>query len=161
MSKMKLWLLGLASLLIMGFSTSCVPPTPPECRAFLNLPREERHAEFRTYEIEKQLDVYLCTMKAELPDVGLADEVANRGEAVIGPIVAKLKSVSSETDKYEMIHLLEVMSERGYLRGKKDVIAQISDVIDAMKTDSIKHRSAESLKKIQLNSGIKPFTYVP
>ena len=161
MSKMRLSLLGLACLLMSGFSTACVPPTPPECRAFLNLPREQRHAEFRSYEIEKQLDVYLCTMKAELPEVGLADEVANRGEAVIGPVIAKLKSVPSETDKYLMIHLLEVMSERGYLRGKKDVIAQISDVVDAMKMDSIKQRSAESLKKIQQNSGIKPFTYVP
>jgi len=158
---MKLWLLGLACVLILGFLTACVPPTPPECRAFLNSPREERHAEFRKYDIEKQLDVYLCTTKAELPDVGLADEMANRGEVVIGPIIAKLKSVSSETDKYEMIHLLEIMSERGYLQGKKDVVAQISDVVGSIKTDSIKQRSAESLKKIQLNSGIKPFTYVP
>jgi hypothetical protein len=160
MSKMRFLLLGLICLLLSGFSTACVPPTPPECRAFLNLPREQRHAEFRTYEIEKQLDVYLCTSKSELPDVGLADEVANRGEVAMGPIIAKLESVQSEADKYEMIHLLEVMSERGYLRGKKEVIAQISDVIDEMKLDPIKQRSVASLKKIQLNSGLKPFTYV-
>jgi hypothetical protein len=83
MSKMKLGLLGLACLPMSGFSTACVPPTPPECRPFLNLPREQRHTEFRTYPIEKQLDVYLCAMKSEPPDLTLADDIANRGPEVI------------------------------------------------------------------------------
>jgi hypothetical protein len=72
-------------------------------------------------------------MKNEPPDLSLASDIANRGEEANGPVLVKLKSTSNEGDQYDLIYVLEVMSERGYLRGKKDVIAQISNVIDGMK----------------------------
>jgi len=53
------------------------------------------------------------------------------------------------------------MSRNGHLRGRTDVVATISDVVDDMKLARIKEDSQELIKKIRINSGIKPFTYVP
>ena len=159
MSKIRLFGFGSISLLL-GLSTGCVPPTPMQCRPFLALPREQRHSEFRTYPIEKQLDVYLCAMKAEPPDLTLADDITDRGAEAIPFVLTKLESVRSEVDQEDLIYLLGVISDRGYLRGRKDVVAKISNVIDSMKISQIRESSVERLRKIQINSGIKPFTYV-
>jgi hypothetical protein len=100
-------------------------------------------------------------MHVEPPDMGLADLVAKRGESATPIVVQKLKTADREIDQEDLIYLLEVMSDRGLLRGRKDVIADISQVIDNMKISQVKHTSEERLKKIQINSGIKPFTYIP
>jgi hypothetical protein len=160
MSKMRLLLFGLMCLFGFGSFSACVPLTPSECRAFLNLPGEQRHAEFRGYQIDKQLDVYLCVMRAEAPDLALADDIAARGSEVIPFVLAKLRSAKSEVDQADLIYLLEVISDRGYLRGRKDVVSEVSNVIDSMKISQTRQTSLESLRKIQINSGIKPFTYI-
>lgn len=122
--------------------------------------REQGYAKFRTYPIEKQLDVYLCAMHVEPPDLGLADEIAKQGEPVIPALIERLKSSEREIDQEDIIYVFEVMSDSGTLRGRKDVIADISQVIDNMKISQVKQASEERLKKIQINSGIKPFNYV-
>jgi hypothetical protein len=132
-----------------------------ECRDVIDVPREQGYAKFETYPIETQLDVYLCAMHVEPPDLGLADLIAKRGESAIPIVTQKLKTADREIDQEDLIYLFEVMSDRGLLRGRKDVIADISQVIDNMKITQVKQRSEESLKKIEINTGIKPFTYVP
>ena len=76
------------------------------------------------------------------------------------PSLKKLKKTSNEIEQQDLIYLLAVMSDKGYLRDRKEVVSAISDVIDTMKIDSVKKASQESLKRIQINSGVKPFTYV-
>ena len=129
------------------------------CGGFSDLPYERQRAEFRTYPIEKQLDVYLCMMDSEPPHSELADEIADRGPEAIPSVVAKMKAVKGESDQTNLVYLLEFFSERGHLIGRKDVIADVSAVISNMKVDSVRQRSEESLKKIEIESHIKPFTY--
>jgi hypothetical protein len=131
-----------------------------ECMDVIDVPREQGYAKFETYPIEKQLDVYLCAMNVEPPDLGLADLIAKRGESAIPIVLQKLKTAKREIDQEDIIYLLEVMSDRGLLRDRKDVIADISDVIESMKISQSRQSSLERLKKIQINSGVKPFTYV-
>lgn len=133
---------------------------PQDCRDVIDVSREQGYAKFRTYPIEKQLDVYLCAMHVEPPDLGLADEIAKQGEPVIPALIERLKSSEREIDQEDIIYVFEVMSDSGTLRGRKDVIADISQVIDNMKISQVKQASEERLKKIQINSGIKPFNYV-
>ena len=52
------------------------------------------------------------------------------------------------------------MSDHGLLRGRKDVIADISEVIDKMTISQVQQRSKEMLRKIEIANVIKPFTYV-
>jgi hypothetical protein len=52
------------------------------------------------------------------------------------------------------------MSRKGHLGGRTDVVARISDVVDNMKFAPTKEDSRVRLKKIQINSDVKPFTYV-
>jgi len=134
---------------------------PQECRDVVDVPREQGYTKFRSYPLEKQLDVYLCAMHVEPPDLGLADLIAEQENSAIPTVVEKLKTAEREIDQDNLIYLLEVMSDRGLLRGRKDVIADISEVIDNMKIRQVKQRSEERLKKIQIANGIKPFSYVP
>jgi len=159
MSKINLFLFGPVAMLICVLYSTCPPRPPEQCRAFLQLPQQQRRAEFRGYPLDKQLDVYLCAMKTEPPNSSLAYDIADQGEQAIPALVNKLKGTKSEVDQEYLIYVLEVMSDRSYLRSRKDVVAEISNVIDSMKISQIRESSLESLKKIQINSGIKPFTY--
>ena len=130
-----------------------------ECKAFTDLSREQQRVEFRTFSIEKQLDIYLCAMKAKPPDLSFAQYVADRGEEVIPIVIAKMKTVRKEVEQEDLIYILELISDRGDLRGRKDIMAELSQIIDAMKIDTVRERSLEKLKKIEINSGIRPLTY--
>jgi len=157
MSKMKLRSFVPIALLSLGL-LDCGPKS--ECRQFFALNLEQRHREFRTYPIDKQLDVYLCAMRVEPPDTSLANDIADRGSEAIPLVLARMKSVKSEVEQEILIQVMEASAERGYLRNRKDVVAEISNVIDSMKISQVRERSLESLKQIEVNSGIKPFTYV-
>lgn len=103
--------------------------------------------------MEKQLDIYLCLMKREPPGSEFAYDIADRGEEAIPYVIARLKKVDGETEKRDLIYLLEVMSDRDYLRGKKDILNQVKEVICSMKISTIREQSLEDLKRIQINSG--------
>jgi hypothetical protein len=87
MSKMILALLLIMFLILRGCEQR-----PQECRDVIDVPREQGYAKFRSYPLEKQLDVYLCAMHVEPPDIGLADEIAERGDSAIPPVIQKLKT---------------------------------------------------------------------
>lgn len=130
---------------------------PQECRDVIDVPREQGYAKFRSYPLEKQLEVYLCAMHVEPPDTGLADEIAERGDSAIPTVMQKLKTAEREIDQEDLIYLFEVMSDRGLLRGRKELIADITQVIDNMKISQVKQRSEERLKRIEITNGMKPF----
>ena len=100
-------------------------------------------------------------MRQEPPSIGLAYDIADHGVTIIPLLIERLKAAKSEMDQKYLIYVFEVMSDRGYLRGRTDVVSAISDVVDRMKLAPIKEDSQELLKKIRINTGVKPFTYVP
>jgi hypothetical protein len=100
-------------------------------------------------------------MRSEPPDLDLADVIADRGEEAIPLLMNRLKTSKDEMDQENLIRVFEVMSEKGYLRGRTDVVSAINDAVDQMKFAPIKEDSQELLKKIRINTGVKSFTYVP
>src|SRR6266404_5728469 len=153
------WVLGL--LIVSPWLLHSCDRRSPECEAFLALSPNERQVESRKQPTDKQIDMYLCAMRGEPPDLDLAYVIADRGEAAIPLLMDKLKITKDEMDQEDLIRVFEVMSEKGYLRERTDVVSAISDVVDQMKIAPIKEDSQELLKKIRINTGIKPFTYVP
>jgi hypothetical protein len=139
---------------------ACTNGRSPECEAFLALSPTNRDIEFKKYSAARQIDMYLCATKQEPPGLELADQISDRGEEAIPLLMEKLKTANSEVDKHDLIYVFEVMSRTGYLRGRTDVVAEISDIVNGMKVAPVKEDSRERLKKIQINSGVKPFTYV-
>jgi hypothetical protein len=153
------WVLGF--LIVSSWLLHSCDRRSPECDAFLALSPNERQVESRKQPTDKQIDMYLCAMRGEPPDLDLAYVIADRGEAAIPLLMDKLKITKDEMDQEDLIRVFEVMSEKGYLRGRTNVVSAISDVVDQMKIAPIKGDSQELLKKIRINTGIKPFTYVP
>jgi hypothetical protein len=151
---------GVFLLITLLFSSSsCREQRSPECEDFLALSASRRAEEARNYPIDKQIDMHLCAMRQEPPDLELAYQIADRGGEAIPLLVLKLKNTKNEVDQEHLIYVFEVISDKGHLRGRKDVIATISDVVDAMKIAPVKEDSQESLKKIRINSGLQ-FNYV-
>ena len=72
---------------------------PQECRDVIDVPHEQGYANFRTYPLEKQLEVYLCAMHVEPPEIGLANEIAQRRDSVIPAVIQKLKASEREIDQ--------------------------------------------------------------
>ncbi len=112
MSKINLFVFGPLALLICALYSTCPPRPPEQCREFLQLSHQQRHAEFRAYPLDKQLDVYLCAMKTEPPNSSLANDIADQGEQAIPALVNKLKVTKSEVDQEDLIYVFELMSDR-------------------------------------------------
>ena len=152
----------LALVIASGCAQTCDrPKRSAQCEAFLSLPRPRRVIEAKTFSTDKQIDMYLCSTTEAPPDRELAYQIAERGDAAIPLVVGRLMAEKDELDQKNLIYALEIMSDKGHLRNRKDVIAQISKVIDEMKIQPFKEDSLEMLKRIEINSGIKPFTYKP
>lgn len=138
-------------LLIVSCHTGC-NPLPAECRDFfLNQPAEQARAKFRTYPVEKQLDLYLCGMKVHPPRIGFAQDVAAGGEAVVPYLLERLKSDDDEYDQNNIIMVLEELSAKGHLRGRNDIVEQINQVVDAMKVEEFKEDARQRLQGIKKN----------
>ncbi len=58
----------------------------------------------------------------EPPDLESAYEIADRGDAAIPVLIEKLKSAKDEMDQEDLIRVFEVMSIRGNLRGRTDIV---------------------------------------
>ena len=96
-----LWfLIGIVWLL-----SSCANRRSPECETFLALSPRERQIESRKHPTEKQIDMYLCAMKQEPPDLELAYEIADRGEVAIPLLIERLKTTKDEMDQENLIQI--------------------------------------------------------
>lgn len=121
----------------------------PECTRFFDLPREQRELHFEKYSVDKQIDLYLCGMKVEPPQFGFAGTIADRGETAVPTVLKRLKSADREIDQEDLIYILEVMSDRGLLNGRQDIIPAVNEVINNMKITQVKQNSLEMLKRIE------------
>lgn len=147
--------IGIFSLIIVGMLhllqvQSC--GIAPECKEFMSMPAQRRHEVFRASSIDKQLDMYRCAMNGQPADLGFAYDLADRGTESIPFIVARLRSEKDEVFQRDLIYTLEVLSDRGHLRGRKDVIDEIRVVVAAMKLEVMSKESQIMLEKIEKNS---------
>lgn len=123
-----------------------------ECREFYALHPQQREAEFRSFALEKQLDIYECGMgSVHPPDQGLAWQIAEGGERIVPFLLERLGAETSETNQENIIYIFLIMSRRGHLQGRRDVISQVRQVIIAMRYSDIRARSEQILSEIERN----------
>jgi hypothetical protein len=133
--------------------TGCPPPSiSTECRDFFSRPTSEREKLFPTYDLDKQLDIYRCGMNRRPPDSSLTLFIAERGEAAIPTLLDKLETEKDEMFQYGIIDIFEVMSVKGYLRNRRDVIDRIRQMVAKMKISTFRDMAQEGLSQIEKNS---------
>ena len=131
----------------------CGPEASEECKEYYAQPSYEREHAFRdSYSIEKQLDIYRCAMQRRPPEFGLAVYIAERGEKNVPIILDRFKAEKDEATKVAMLFIFELMSQKGYLRGKPDVIDQLNKAVSSMQSKIGREQGEQSLKKIIKNN---------
>src|SRR5437870_13502457 len=118
------------ALLTTVVNLGCGPEMSEECKAFYALPSYEGSHAFRDdYPIDKQLNIYRCGMQRRPPEFGLAVYIAERGEKNLPIILDRFKAEKDEPTKVGMLFIFELMSQKGYLRGKPDIVDQLNKVV--------------------------------
>ncbi len=128
----------------------CGQKMPAEYREFFELSLSERHERFRTFPVEKQLDVYFYAIGREPPDFGFADDIALRGKEVVPFLFERLKSEKDEYNQAALIRVFESLSARGDLRGRQDIVERIRAIVSNMK--DFKGEAKATLEEIERNT---------
>jgi hypothetical protein len=135
-------------LISAGCISSCGVKMSQDCKAFFfDLTTAQQEKEFRTYPIEKQLELYLCGMHIEPPQIGFAWYIADNGEKIVPFLVERLRSERDEFKQTNIIYIFEAMAAKGHLKGRQDIVDIIQQVISAMKGH--KEESGEMLARIK------------
>jgi hypothetical protein len=143
-------LLIVALVAALFWNQSCLsPPMSAQCKSFYSLSASERERVFPTYDLEKQLNLSRCGMERRPPDTSLALLIADRREPAIPILLDKLEKEMDEQMQYVIIDALEVMSVRGYLRGKPDAILRIRQVVVRMKSPVLRELAQQKLDRIE------------
>jgi hypothetical protein len=103
---------------------------------------------FPTYSLEEQLTIYRCGMDRRPPDRYLANYIADRGQDTIPMLLEKLENESDELTQVALIRIFEIMAEKGYLKGRSDVVARIRIVVERMRIGVFKQMASTSLERI-------------
>ena len=137
-------------LLTLMMSPRCGQSMPSECKGFYAMTAKEQEVAFKTYPVEKQFEIYRCgTVQRHPPDMGLAIHIAEGGEKNISFFLQKLSEEKSEAVQMYIIDVFKLMSWKGHLRGREDVVVQIEQVVSKMTIPFIKETSQQSLESIK------------
>jgi len=136
-------------------SSSCQHDEPRVCKDFYNLPASQREKDFQNYPIVKQLDIYRCAMEKKPPESGWAYDIAKGGDKIVTVLVEQLRAEKDEHMQYHLINVFEIMSEKGYLKGRQDVVDQIRVKVSHISNSLVKTDAEKSLDKIEKNVNVK------
>lgn len=131
MKRLKLVVLLAAAMCGAG----CGGGLTAECGRYCSLSLERRHAEFRAQPLEKQLDIiHVCRHESacrggdsDPADKEIIDLVAERGESAVPLLVERLREETDEERQSELIAIFRSMGLKGYLKGRRDVAALVSE----------------------------------
>jgi hypothetical protein len=140
---------SLATVFIAALVSGCSLTMPTECKKFYALTPPEQKAKFRTYPVEQQLDIYHCGMRIHPPDITLACEIGNRGQEIIPFLLKELKAESSISNQEDIIYIFQVMSIKGYLRCRQDVLDELKKVVNNMKYENMRARNEQRVIEIE------------
>ena len=127
------------------------PAVPDECKEFFARPLDEHGKVISSYTFDKQLRIYRCALDRRPPERTLAIYIAARGEPAIPALLDRLESEKDELFQYGIIDILEVMSIKGYLRNRADVVSRVRQVVTKMKIQTFREMSEKSLSEIEEN----------
>ena len=122
---------------------------PREYLEFNKLEKEEQHARFKAFPMNKQIDFYFYSMSTEPPDLGFADDIASARERAI-PVLLERLDKEPDYRQEHLIYVFKVMHETYFdLRARPDVISKIAAVVDGMSEATWKQMSQQSLSDIR------------
>ena len=125
---------------------------PNECKEFFSLSLDQRGDVFPSYPLDKQLRIYRCGLDRRPPATHLAVYIADKGEPAIPALLEKLEGEKDELFQYGIIDVFQVMSVKGYLRSRSDVLKRIRQVVSQMKISTFREMSEKALTEIEHNS---------
>lgn len=138
----------LTTLLISA--ATCRQQMPSEFKEFFDLPLPRQVEEFRKYPVSKQLDLYLYDWNYLHPSkVGFAHIIAEKGESAVPFLISRLNVEKNENSQDAIIHLFEIMFDRGFSKPREDILVATRKVVSNMRNSDIKQLSLERLKKIE------------
>ena len=144
--------LAMVALLFLAQASSCGHETPPTCKKFDDLSGPERERQFPTYDVDTQLDIYVCAMQRKPPISTWAYDIAKGGEKKLPAVTQRLMAEQDPVMQYHFIHLLQIMSEEPYFRGKQDVVNQVRQVISKMSQSPARAQAEQALSEIEKNA---------
>jgi hypothetical protein len=140
----------LLSCLLTG---GCVDSHLAECKRFVELPLEQQQAKFKTYALEKQLELYHCAMKQRPPVMGYEYEISGHGEKIIPILVEKLRVEKEDDSKLELIRILQVMFRRGDVRDPQSIIEEVGRAVSSIRLYQMKLRGQEMVEDMKKKRG--------
>lgn len=148
----KIVCLAVIVVAVHSSAVGCHQEQQQACKEFFALSLEQQEKLFPTFSLDRQLEIYRCGMEKKPPTIALAYVIARRGEKIIPELTSALQNEKDEWMQNAIIDIFRVMSNKGYLRGRMDLVKQIRDTVDRMKTSRIKEEAEESLKEIERNA---------
>ena len=151
---MKYKVIVASTLLILLNGCYGCPPTilSSECRKFFELPSREQEIKFREFPVDKQVDLYLCGMNREPPEIAYAAYIAEGGDKTIPYLIQRLKAEPTEIDQTRIIDIFTVLAIKGHLRGRQDIVVQLEDVVSMMKYEPVKLKAGRYIQEIKKNT---------
>jgi hypothetical protein len=134
-----------------GLSFACIepPPSTHDCKHFYGeINSEELDRQFRTFDTEKQFRVYRCGIDQIPMQTAMSIVIANKGPAIIPDLLRRLRDERDPATKYSIILIFDLLSARGDLKDRPDVISAIREEINAMPRGWEKDYSEDLLKRI-------------
>ena len=139
-------------LIILNSCYGCPPAIlPRECREFFALPSREQEAKFRAYPVEKQVDLYLCGMNREPPEIAYAVHIAEGGDKNIPYLLQRLKAEQLEITQTRIIDIFTVLAIKGHLRRRQEVVDQLEEVASKMKYAPVRLQAQKYIEEIKKN----------
>ncbi len=133
--------------------SACLPKRSAECSkeaGFLNLSPEEQSTQFRSFPIEKQVEIFICDYRYVHPfHTGWAQDIAKHGDGAIPFLSEKMKTERDANNLGAIIYVLGIMFKYDYLRNKVNAAQTIRQAIPEMKCDSSKNLCNELREEIE------------
>jgi len=123
-----------------------------ECKEFFSHPSGQHASLIATYPLDKQIRLCRCNMDHRPPETGLSVPIAERGDSIIPALLDQLEKENNELTQLVIIDIFEVMSIKGTLRDRPDVVSAIQRATNRMKFPFKEHAERELNSIVKNNS---------
>lgn len=148
-----------AALLVGASGLACNPPPQPQvCVEFFRKNSTPRLAEFREYDLEKQLLIHRCGLDWH-PRYDHSYEIAERGREIIPRLLEELRRTEyrsrydSDLTKYGIILIFQRLADEGDLINDKAILEALDQALSGMTTNWIREEAALSVADIKRTTG--------
>jgi hypothetical protein len=115
------------TLLILWLNVGCNSKAPAECRQLCSLPEGQQHQTFKSFPVEKQVDLYLdckaeksCWRDSVSPQDEFGRWMAEDDKAA-SSLTERLKAERNDDNRRDIIYVLRLMAVNGHLKGRGDI----------------------------------------